>query len=78
MSKGTLEQRMNVWSIQDQLDEEMKQKQLNLRLKVLRDQYIDSLIDKQLKVEYKPYSNNQNKFSKVFRNHKFKYHCIIS
>ena len=41
----TIEKKFNVWSIQEQLyDNNLVHKQLDLKLKVLRDQYIESLI----------------------------------
>ncbi|CCV02029.1 hypothetical protein IIV25_011R [Invertebrate iridovirus 25] len=48
---NTIEKQLNVWSIQEQLSGEMlRQKQLDINLKVLRDQYIDQLIKEKVVV----------------------------
>ncbi|ADO00473.1 hypothetical protein WIV_gp129 [Wiseana iridescent virus] len=51
---NTIEKQLNIWSIQEQLSGEMlRQKQLNINLKVLRDQYIDQLIKEKIVVVFK-------------------------
>lgn len=50
---NTIEKQLNVWSIQEQLSGEMlRQKQLDINLKVLRDQYIDQLIKEKVVVVF--------------------------
>ena len=40
----TLEKQLNIWTAQEKLSEVDSERQLELKLKVLRDQYIDQII----------------------------------
>lgn len=40
----TLEKQLNIWTVQEKLSELDSERQLELKLKVLRDQYIDQII----------------------------------
>lgn len=41
-----MNRQFNVWSIQEKLEEQRNQKYLEIKLKALRDQYIDELIQR--------------------------------
>lgn len=66
---STIEKQLNVWSIQEQLSGEMlRQKQLDINLKVLRDQYIDQLIKEKIMVVFQNESSIEVKKVKTKRN----------
>jgi hypothetical protein len=51
----TMEKQFNVWSVQEQLSEFSTQRQLEMNLKALRDQYINELmIEKSMVLFFNP------------------------
>lgn len=67
-----MEKQFNVWSIQEELCALHNQKQLEKRLKALRDQYIERLIEESQKSEPK----NRMTESRSESSRK-KHHCTI-
>ncbi|CCV02205.1 hypothetical protein IIV30_010R [Invertebrate iridescent virus 30] len=73
----TIEKKFNVWSIQEQLyDNNIVNKQLDLKLKVLRDQFIESLINDSIN-SIKDQEEPKNKDKKNKDQNKQKNKCII-
>ncbi|CCV01855.1 hypothetical protein IIV22A_011R [Invertebrate iridescent virus 22] len=73
----TIEKKINVWSIQEQLyNNSIVNKQLDLKLKVLRDQYIESLINDSINL-IKDQEEPKNKDKKSKDQNKQKNKCII-
>ncbi|CCV01687.1 hypothetical protein IIV22_010R [Invertebrate iridescent virus 22] len=73
----TIEKKFNVWSIQEQLyNNSVVNKQLDLKLKVLRDQYIESLINNSINL-IKDQEEPKNRDKKNKGQNKQKNKCII-
>ena len=63
-----VEKQLNIWSVQEQLDELSRHKELDYKLKVLRDQYLDQMMREKTMVLFETVEEpiqNKNKMKRL-------------